>query len=466
MNAGNFRLGWTALGLACGLCLGLPGCGQSTNSGGTAANSDVEPAPAPRLGEAESSSMPVASLGAGAAKPEPVKGSPEWLLTEIMRIKLMPYPALDDASPDAEDSEGETEMSATDDGAAQAAEKPEVVEAPVEKTPEERQAALEERRRLRKERNDEVVRLATECMVKTNKNAEQEQFFNAAVHHLLDARMQLALQGDREQMEGIYDAAETLQKRAPQSPSAAAAQAAVVSLNHAMALRYGKQDSRHLEEFAKQARFFASEFPNEQRQSLPLVFAAGRSCEINGLRDEAINCYGLIQAKYPESPQAEQTAGALRRLNLKGQKLEFGGPTLDGNFVKIEDYRNKGVIVVFWAASVPKFQEQLPTLKAVSEKYKKWASFVGVNLDLDESGVDAFLEQAEISWPQIFHPEPTKRGWAAPLATYYGITNIPTVWMIDPNGEVVDTDVDVTKLESQLREMLLPFIRSAAKSKD
>ena len=64
---------------------------------------------------------------------------------------------------------------------------------------------------------------------------------------------------------------------------------------------------------------------------MPLLLAAGRSCELHGLLDEAVACFALIQAQFPDSTQAAQAAGVMRRLKLPGQKLQLAGPTLDGN---------------------------------------------------------------------------------------------------------------------------------------
>jgi hypothetical protein len=275
------------------------------------------------------------------------------------------------------------------------------------------------------------------------------------VHHLLDAHLQLALQGDEQSIGALYEAAEAFYAKKPNTTAAAEAQLVLVNLAQANSLRYAKTEPRWLQEFARHAQLLASRFPTEGDASLPLLLAAGRSCELNGLMDEAVSCFSLIESKFPDTPQGLQAAGVLRRLKLPGQKLQLAGPTLDGNYLSVEDFPEKSVIVVFWASHAGPFVDQAEALRAVAEKYKKYAQVLSVNLDSEEGDIDAFLERSHITWPVIFHVEQDKRGWNAPLAAYYGINTLPTIWITDPTGVVAATEVTPATLEAKLRDVLL-----------
>lgn len=427
----------------------MAGCGQSPTAT-TASKESPRPRDAvspaePTGGEVgQPTPLPTASIGSAVAlnappdtepEAEPTEGTPEWLIREIQRIRLLPFPSMDP----------------TDGGEDGGEEAPQVVPT---KSP-----AVEERlaqiRSLRRERNLEVVKLATGALAQTAKDPAKDVVFHAAVHHLLDAHLQLALQGDEESIAALYEAAEAFQAKKPGTAVAAEAQLTLVNLSHANALRYAKSEPKWLQEFARHAQLFASRFPEEQEQALPLLLAAGRSCELHGLLDEAISCFGLIQAKFPDSPQASQAAGVMRRLKLTGQKLQLAGPTLDGNYLSVDDFPGKSLIIVFWSSHASPFVEQVETLQAVAEKYRKYAQVLSVNLDSEESEVDAFLERTRLTWPVIFHVEQDKRSWNAPLAVHYGINTVPTIWITDPNGVVADTDVTAETLEAKLRDVLI-----------
>lgn len=423
----------------------LVGCGQSAAPEPTAKTSEN--------GASAADSNPVAVTDGSAAGSQavgdapaalgtdedaaPVEGSPAWILQEIVRIRLLPLPALDVPEESEPATDGVREVSATE---------------PAAPTMKER---LAQTREIRKQRNQEIVGLAMNCIAKTAKDPAQETAFLTAVHHLLDAQLQLALQGDEESTAALYDAAEAFYAKKPDSPAAAEAQLTLVNLAHANALRYGKAEPRWLQEFARHAQLLATRFPSEQAHALPLLLAAGRSCELNGLIDEAKSCFSLISSKYPESPQAVQVAGILRRMNLVGQPVEFEGPTLDGNYLNIKDFQGTTVVVVFWATHAAPFVDQAPQLQKVTETYRKYIKVLSVSLDSEEGPIDSFLEQSRLTWPVIYHVEQDKRGWSAPLASYYGVTTLPTIWVIDPTGKVAATDVTAENLEATLREVIL-----------
>jgi len=381
---------------------------------------------------------------------EPEKGSPEWLLLEIQRIRVLPLPVveedLDDDSEENDDGENDEEANTVR----------------TQEQDERLRKQLDQQRAVRCERNTQIIKLAEECIAKTNKAPNLEQQFDTAAHQLLDARFQLALQGDVPSIDALFDAAKTFYERNPLSESALEAQLTLVNLTHASALRYGKSEPKWIQEFAKHSQILANHFPEEQGRVVPLLAAAGRTCDMNGLPQDAIRCYSLLMTLSKDSPQARQAQGVVRRLQLIGKPMELAGPTMDGNDLNIESYRGKMVVVVFWASHVKPFVDQLPKLIATTKKYEKYAAVIGVNLDTEEPAVETFLEKTSLTWPQIFSPQREQRGWNSPLAIHYGIDNLPTIWIVDPKGIVVETSTDVDTLAAKLHETYLPYLKSTA----
>ena len=56
-----------------------------------------------------------------------------------------------------------------------------------------------------------------------------------------------------------------------------------------------------------------------------------------------------------------------------------------------------------------------------------------MSLDEDRDSLEPFVPAKQIPWPILFE-EPEGRGWQHPLASYYGITGIPTVVLIGPTA--------------------------------
>src|SRR4029079_4234060 len=122
-------------------------------------------------------------------------------------------------------------------------------------------------------------------------DAEKERLFASAVHNMLEARLQQALAGDRENIDALYDDAADLFKRDPKSAAAADAAHTLVNLAYSMAKGGTGSNPQWLGEFSRQAMHFAGSFPAEERRSLPLLFTAARSCELAGMTKEAIDGY-------------------------------------------------------------------------------------------------------------------------------------------------------------------------------
>ncbi|MGE5191256.1 MAG: thioredoxin-like domain-containing protein [Deltaproteobacteria bacterium] len=340
----------------------------------------------------------------------PKKGTAEWLVHEATRLRLEPPPKTED---------------------------------------------VEVLKKHRQERNERIVQLSQKAIEQIQNDKDKERLFNAAVHNLLQARLQRALTGHAESIDLLYQDAAALYKRDPKSQAAAEGTFTLVNLAYGLAQSSTVDKARWIKEFAVQAQHFAEDFRKDESRSLPLLFSAGRSCELAGMTAEALDCYTLIQKGYPKSAFAPRAAPIVKRLKLPGNPAQLSGPTIDGDQVAVDDLLGKAVLVVFWSAEVKPCLEQLPKILAVTRKQSKRGLYViGVNLDLDAEAVQQFVVKNKIPWPQIFHPETENRGWNNPIVLHYGILDIPALWLIDQSGNVVSTSVKVADLGAEIDKLL------------
>jgi len=350
----------------------------------------------------------------------PEKNSPEWFILQITRLKLRPLGDEVDAFSQSPDKQAE----------------------------------------LRRERNEQLVNLATEAIARTHKNKTEagQRVFDLAVHHLLEAELQLALTGDKEHIDAIYEHASSLYERDPKSKAAIEAGQVLISFARLNAQRFGQQEPKWLEEYGRLARQFAKSFPQEERQAIPILLAAGQSCEFHGLTTDAIQSYATIQEQFPENPAVDRVTAILRRLNLKGRPIELAGPTLGGGYVNAAEMTGKPMLVVFWTTQAQPFVRQLPHLRELlGQINSERLNVVSVNLDDDdnESAVQTFLETNGLNWQTIFQTDAEKRGWNNPVATYYGIQSVPLFWVVSAKGTVVDASNNVQQIEPLLRKLMI-----------
>ncbi len=342
------------------------------------------------------------------------KGTPEWVLQEIARIRLQPL-------------------------------------VPTEGT---RRIDAAQVRKALAERNRKIVQLATEALKLTHNDPQKQRAFDLAVHYLMESQLQLALQGDEQARDDLFADAEFLMRHKPGTKAAVECAFAVTEYSRVMAERFADRDPRWIHEFARQARLFATRFPEAVDRAVPMLFAAGRSCEIHGFREEAITCFQMLVDRFPLHAYAQEAIPILRRLRLPGQPPQLAGPTIDGGYVSVDKYQGRPVLIVFWASDAEPFVRDWPAIqKAIDAHRQKGLVVLGVNLDEEEPAVDAFLEEHPLDWPQIFFSEREKRGWNNPLAAYYGIRELPSLWLIDRNGKVVSVLLKPAQLAQALAEI-------------
>jgi len=179
----------------------------------------------------------------------------------------------------------------------------------------------------------------------------------------------------------------------------------------------------------------------------------GSSNEFNAEEDKARQSYTKLVESFPETPAGKKAAGALRRLDLVGKPIGIKGTSLRGETVDTSQSRGKTVLVVFWASwGGQSVRRELPDLVKLFGKYQsKGLEIVGVSLDNERGELEAYLKEQPMGWPQIFEAG----GIDSRLATEYGIISLPTMFLIDGQGKVVNRSLrTASEVERQLDRLL------------
>ncbi len=116
---------------------------------------------------------------------------------------------------------------------------------------------------------------------------------------------------------------------------------------------------------------------------------------------------------------------------------------------KLSDFVNKGhyTLVDFWASWCGPCRRAMPGLKKIYENYgSKGLQIVGVAVwDKWDDHLQAVSKDA-LPWPQIFNEKATEP---------YGITGIPQIMLIGPDGKIVARDLHGEEMISKLLDELL-----------
>lgn len=170
----------------------------------------------------------------------------------------------------------------------------------------------------------------------------------------------------------------------------------------------------------------------------------------------AFKAFGPLFAKSgnPRIKQmGESFAGTLRRLSLPGNPMAIKGTLLNGQPFDQKSLAGKVVLVDFWATWCGPCVAEIPNVLEQYEKYHaKGFEVIGISLDQDRGALEKFVADQKVPWPILFE-ESEGDGWQHPLATYYGISGIPTVILLGRDGNVITLNARGERLGEELAKL-------------
>jgi peroxiredoxin len=132
---------------------------------------------------------------------------------------------------------------------------------------------------------------------------------------------------------------------------------------------------------------------------------------------------------------------------------------LDGNPVSLSDYKGKVILLNLWATYCKPCRSEMPSLNGLMKKMADYNFVIlAVNLDPGKSeGVKEFLVENGYTF-KVLH-DPKKK-----ISSRYYFTGIPTTYIIDTNGIIVDKSVGSEDWESEERIDQLKALSTATGS--
>ena len=145
----------------------------------------------------------------------------------------------------------------------------------------------------------------------------------------------------------------------------------------------------------------------------------------------------------------DNQAQAFQKTLVPGAVLpNFEGKTLDGAPISVLGFRDKYLLVDFWATWCGPCVGELPNVLAAYEKYHaKGFDVLAVSLDRDVTDLRKFVDEKKIPWAQIFEG-------AEDIAEKFGIEQIPTTFLLDRDGKIIARDLRGDELTKKLDELL------------
>ena len=127
---------------------------------------------------------------------------------------------------------------------------------------------------------------------------------------------------------------------------------------------------------------------------------------------------------------------------------DFTLKSFDGKTVKLSDYKGKVIIIDFWATWCPPCRKGIPDLISIQNDYKNDVVIIGISLDGEKTlkDVPGFVKSYAINYPIVYGDDKV-------VAAYGGIEGIPTAFVVDKKGNIVDKHVGLVPRDTYVNKI-------------
>jgi len=184
-------------------------------------------------------------------------------------------------------------------------------------------------------------------------------------------------------------------------------------------------------DYEKSLRTLNQEFPDRAQYFAGLLEVAQMVSS-----DKAVGLAREVATAAKAPDEIREAAGTLlKTLERQGKPLDLKFKAVDGRDVDLTKLKGKVVLVDFWATWCGPCRVEIPNLRATYEKlHPKGFEIVGISFDEDKEALADFTKRNNMPWVQYFDGQ----GWKNKYGREFGITGVPTMWLVDKKGNLRD----------------------------
>jgi thiol-disulfide isomerase/thioredoxin len=164
---------------------------------------------------------------------------------------------------------------------------------------------------------------------------------------------------------------------------------------------------------------------------------------------KALPWLGEVAKKSTYGVNIQTTLNKVRKTGI-GSTPQITMADTSGTLVKLSDYKGKVVMVDFWASWCGPCRKENPNVvKAYKKYHDKGFEIIGVSLDTDKKAWLKAVNADGLTWTHISD----LKGWKSAPVQEFGITGVPTSFIVDKDGKVIAKDLRGEDLDKKLDEV-------------
>ncbi|MEM1318721.1 MAG: TlpA disulfide reductase family protein [Bacteroidota bacterium] len=134
----------------------------------------------------------------------------------------------------------------------------------------------------------------------------------------------------------------------------------------------------------------------------------------------------------------------------------------DGQTFQLKDLQGQFVLIDFWGSWCGPCRGENPSLVKLYEKYNqarfeeaKGFEIVSVGIEQNSKRWQRAIEKDGLSWPyHILDQASNLRFFDSPIAADFGVKQVPTKYLINPDGIIMGVNLSVEEMDKMLAKRL------------
>lgn len=181
------------------------------------------------------------------------------------------------------------------------------------------------------------------------------------------------------------------------------------------------------------------------------VLGAMAMCANRMRNDSGSRLAAAMEKSDPIDPYLRNIGKAISGCKWKyGKPVDLHAKALTGAEFHLRSLKGKVVLIDFWSTTCAPCISGMPQLEQLRQKYAGKFEVVGISLDEDIDAVRRFLKSRSLQWPVLCDG----KGWNSAFATTFGVTRLPSLWLIDQTGRLREVDPIPDFLERKIKFLM------------